>query len=641
MQSNIFELIDLLVKMSGSKYNLDELKAELDDVESSILKVQKKLSNLEEEMNDDKYFDASSEIVDRNIKISLVKKIKKLNKIKNDIEKDLESSKSEEIKLHDELDKVREEIKSANKYNDIINKSVSESDAYNNMIASENERISNLVTRKDQIEESYNSVQKKVEYLANSIAEIEEKISKENERLNEVENNLTNIKSYIDIDEKEKDEKRYYDIKNHLDELYARKEEIENDAVYLAGKIKELIANEQKDEVEDEFNKLLDVVKAIPYMELETADIETEKAKLDKELKDYDDEISHKEYQTMDKEFIEERIAYLTKDLQNINEAINEYTNKLSKIKEENDLLSSKVYNAEMQISKINDSLIDYEAYDYENNELPKSVVQASNNKLIEERDNISVIAENYRKDIVNKLSDIEDLNSKIEALKSESELKEKELDELEKKGALTTKSVNILEEERDKIKLEKINKSILDLKNREEFSKSVSAIYDEFQMLISSLEFVDKKTRSKILYEEINNETKDAEPENMEEETKEPTIEEASVETPEVVEEVVETPVDEVKEEPSEEVNVEETSTPLVEEKTEDLNIQTSSEMVFEPMTENVEETKEEPKLRVVELYDIPSDLSENKGDDFMVNDFKDDDYVDLETAITSMEDK
>ena len=43
MQSNIFELIDLLVKMSGSTSNLDELKADLDDTESRILKLQKKI----------------------------------------------------------------------------------------------------------------------------------------------------------------------------------------------------------------------------------------------------------------------------------------------------------------------------------------------------------------------------------------------------------------------------------------------------------------------------------------------------------------------------------------------------------------------------------------------------------------------
>lgn len=620
MQSNIFELIDLLVKMSGSKSNLDELKAELDDIESSILKAQKKLNNLEEEMNDDKYFDASSEIVDRNIKISLIKKIQKLNKVKNDISKDLETSKSDEIKLHDELEVVKEEIRKANKYNDIISKNVSESESYNNMIASENDRISDLVTRKEVLEESYNSVQKKVEYLANSISEIDEKISKENERLVEVENNLTNIKSYIDIDEKEKDEKKYYDVKSHLDELYARKEEIQNDAVFIAGKIKELITNEAKEEVEKEFNNLLEVVRNIPYMDLETEDIQKENDKLDKELKKYDEEISHKEYQTLDKEFIEDRIEYLTSNIKKIAECIDRYTNDLNAVKEENDLLSTKIFNAEMQIAKINSSLIDYESYDYDNADLPKSVVQASNNKLIEEKNNISLIAENYRNDLVRKLDELNELSSRISELTDERAIKEKELEELEKKGALSTKSVNILEEEKDKIRLENINKSILDLKNREQYEKSVSSIYEEFQMLNSSLEFVDKKTRSKILYEESSDETSVDDSQNN------------------VISENIELSKPEIVEEESSPLIVDDKPEPSV----EDQNVNGPvNETVFDPVIDEAETAKyTEDKLRVVELSDIPGDLSESKNDDFIVNDFQDDDYVDLETAITSMED-
>ena len=52
----------------------------------------------------------------------------------------------------------------------------------------------------------------------------------------------------------------------------------------------------------------------------------------------------------------------------------------------------------------------------------------------------------------------------------------------------------------------------------------------------------------------------------------------------------------------------------------------------------ENKDQNQDD-KLRVVEIYDIPGDLSESKQDDFMVNDFKDDDYVDIDTAINSME--
>ena len=60
MQSNIFELIDLLVQMSSSMSNIDELKADLEDTLNEISLTEVKLKELEADMNDEKYFDASS-----------------------------------------------------------------------------------------------------------------------------------------------------------------------------------------------------------------------------------------------------------------------------------------------------------------------------------------------------------------------------------------------------------------------------------------------------------------------------------------------------------------------------------------------------------------------------------------------------
>lgn len=628
MQSNIFELIDTLVEMSGSKSNLDELKADLNETERRIQKTEKKLSSFEDEMNDDKYFDASSEIVDRNIKISLVKKLQDYNKIKNDIETELNNVKGDEVVLHDELDEVREEISSANKYNSIIKDNDSESKAYNDMIEAENSRIAYLVDKKDKLEEKYDGVQKKVEYLALSLEEIEEKIKKETERLNEIENNLSNIRAYIDVDAKEADEKKYIEIKDQLDSLISHKDEILNDPVYIAGNIKELVTDEDKDKVEEEFNRLVDIIRDIPYMDLENEEIQKEKDKLDQELKDYDTEISQKEYQTLDKEFIEERISYLDENIKSLNSKIAEFNSMITKLNNENDAISSKIYSSEVQIRNINDSLIDYETYDYESNNIPKSVVQASNNKLIEERENISEIASRYREDLVNNIASLDLIKELLETKQKEVSEKESELDTLNKKLALNTKSVNVLEEEKDKVRLEKINNDIIDLKNREKFTKSLSSILEEFEMLNSSLEFVDKKTRTQRYsapVEEKEIVEAEEEPkvqENISEETNDTSVEVQNEEAPVIDQE-------EIKNE-----TIEENQMPVLDEQTNNQN------SVFPFMVENekVEEPKEE-KLRVVEIIPISDNLTESNEQDFMVNDFQDDDYVDLDTALTSME--
>ena len=641
MQSNIFELIDLLVKMSGSTANLDELKAELDDTESKIFKLQQKLQNLEEDMNDEKYFDASSEIVDRNIKISLVQKLHKLEKVRNDIEKELESAEAAEVACARELEEVNEKINAANEINMVINENASETEAYNNMIAAENNRFSKLLSKRDELSEESSALQRKTEYYGLQLQEVNDKIAKETDRLDEVNNTLSNVRAYIDVEAKEKDEKKYTDIKKQLEELVSHKDEILNDAVYIAGTIKELIANEDKDNVETEFNRLVDTVKKIPYMDLETDEISGEKDKLDEELKKYDEEISHKQYQTMDGEFIEERITYLTENIASLNKKIDELNTQIDEITKVNENLSEKICRSEKQIELVEESLIDYEMFDYESQKLPKSVVQASNNKLVEEKNNISEIVDNYRADLVKNIEEVKAINAKLDELKAEVETKTKELDNLNKKLALNTKSKNILEEEKDKIKLQDINEKITDLKKREEFDKSISSILDEFEMLFSSLEFVDKETRNKRVKEpemNFNVEVSKDEDKPVEKE-KELSFEEIS----ESIKAIDFGKVEEVKA-PEKEEAKDETTSESKDDKSESdvlpLLTPIEDESIFPAISdEKKEDQPKDEKLRVVEILPITDNLKEKDDQDFMVSDFKDDDYVDINTAMTSVE--
>ena len=596
MQSNIFELIDLLVKMSGSEANIDELKADLDDTDLAIDEAQEALIKLEGEMNDDKYFDASNEIVDRNIKISLTKKIQKLNKIKNDIDSELEGVIEEENRLHIDLDNIREEINNANSYSDVISEVENPTEAYADMIAIENTRINKLNQTKEELENRYEKVQKKVEYLAQSSNEMADKIAKENERLIEIENSLSNIKSYVDTDAKEEDEQNYLNIKNYLDELIWHKSEILEDPVYIAAAIKEYIANENKDEVEAEFNHLVNKVKEIPYMDLENDDIPVEMQKLNDELTSFDNEISQKVYQTLDAEFIDERISYLEDYIKKTKDRIKELKDRAKLLNEENDLLSSKIYRAESQLESIDDSLVDYENYDVEDNEIPRTVIQAAYNKLIEEKGNIYVIAERYRQDMVLNIGELKDIEELIGLYEQEAKAKDEEYDELSKKLSLNTTSKNILEEEKDKLTLEKINNKILELKYREQFNKSLSSILEEFEMLYSSLEFVDKKTRmsrrSKKKEEEI-------------------------------------TPINEIEDIKLNPEKEEKEEKPIFEE--EDTSIK--------PIID-IKEEKKEDKLRVVEIIPLTEDVSEKEEENnFMITDFQDDDYVDIKEAMEHME--
>ena len=195
---------------------------------------------------------------------------------------------------------------------------------------------------------------------------------------------------------------------------------------------------------------------------------------------------------------MDERIKFLEDYIKLIDEKIQNYRDENNKITSSNETLSIKICNAEKVLNEIGESLKDYEDYDYESEEIPKSVVQAAYNKLMLEKDNISEIAEKYRENILQNIESLDKIKIELNTLTDIKQNSATELDELNKKLSLNTTSNNVLEEEKDKVRLSKINKKVVDLKNREQFNKSVSEIYEEFQMLNSSLEFVDKETRLK-----------------------------------------------------------------------------------------------------------------------------------------------
>ena len=96
MQSKIFSLIDLLLKMANTKNTYEELEAKRNLLLDEINNLKKAIDDLSSSMTDDKYFDASSEIVDRNIEISIVKKLANLEYEEEELEKKLDEKRKKE-----------------------------------------------------------------------------------------------------------------------------------------------------------------------------------------------------------------------------------------------------------------------------------------------------------------------------------------------------------------------------------------------------------------------------------------------------------------------------------------------------------------------------------------------------------------
>ena len=86
MHTDIFSNIDLLIEMAGSSLNTLDIEGELKDINKEIQDKKAQIEDLKGMMNDTRYFNASSELVDKNIEVSLKSKISRLNRKIKDIQ---------------------------------------------------------------------------------------------------------------------------------------------------------------------------------------------------------------------------------------------------------------------------------------------------------------------------------------------------------------------------------------------------------------------------------------------------------------------------------------------------------------------------------------------------------------------------
>ena len=80
MHAEVFSNIDTLINMADSELSIDEVNAELISLNRQIRNKQNEIEDLESLMTDSRYFNASNELVDKNIEISLKNKISRLNR---------------------------------------------------------------------------------------------------------------------------------------------------------------------------------------------------------------------------------------------------------------------------------------------------------------------------------------------------------------------------------------------------------------------------------------------------------------------------------------------------------------------------------------------------------------------------------
>lgn len=498
MQSKIFSLIDLLLKMANTKNTYEELEAKRNLLLDEINNLKNAIYDLSSSMTDDKYFDASSEIVDRNIEISIVKKLANLEYEEEELEKKLDEKRKKEQDLLVSIEKLKERIVKSKSNMSLVDDRVK---------LAKNEDVKQLYSSLYQEEEKKSSIDEQelnslnndlkansteMESLNQAISSVKEKCETLKARLSDVRSSLSNRKSYIDKSAMSKDKEELEALNKDLKRLEEEQSRILMNPVMLVSDIKDLIMNKDDNAALDKLKQLENSINEIPYMNIENKqDLLKELDRLKSQKDEIISSINDHEYVSRDITLIDNRISWLKSLDIYYKRSIKAYEEEIKYI--DNNLVlpaskelknaESEALNAEKQIDEYN-SIINDES----KSALAISKMKIAKDKKLSDFNVITDIANKYQTSIgllieksVNLQNEsISELEEKIE----EGNAEINKLEELKQKGI---KSKNAIKQEDDRKAAQKIDDDIKAINHRLTFDATPAQIIDDIEMMLTS----------------------------------------------------------------------------------------------------------------------------------------------------------
>lgn len=498
MQSKIFSLIDLLLKMANTKNTYEELEAKRNLLLDEINNLKKAIDDLSSSMTDDKYFDASSEIVDRNIEISIVKKLANLEYEEEELEKKLDEKRKKEQDLLVSIEKLKERIVKSKSNMSLVDDRVK---------FAKNEDVKQLYSSLYQDEEKKSGIDEQelnslnndlkvnsaeMESLNQAISSVKEKCETLKARLSDVRSSLSNKKSYIDKSAMSKDKEELEALNKDLKRLEEEQSRILMNPVMLVSDIKDLIMNKDDNAALDKLKQLENSINEIPYMNIENKqDLLKELDRLKSQKDEIISSINDHEYVSRDITLIDNRISWLKSLDIYYKRSIKAYEEEIKYI--DNNLVlpaskelknaESEALNAEKQIDEYN-SIINDES----KSALAISKMKIAKDKKLSDFNVITDIANKYQtsigllieKSVKLQNESISELEEKIE----EGNAEINKLEELKQKGI---KSKNAIKQEDDRKAAQKIDDDIKAINHRLTFDATPAQIIDDIEMMLTS----------------------------------------------------------------------------------------------------------------------------------------------------------
>ena len=495
--------------MAGSTLDVQDIESDLTQINKEIQDKKQRLEDLKGMMNDTRYFNASNELVDKNIEVSLKSKITRLNRKIKEVGLQLNSIQSEEEKLSKDIDFLQEKIEENRKYINMLDAKVQndKSDAYQAIINNEKEHIKELESELERKTKKHDDILKEIELHEQAKEELVSKKDADEARLKEIEDNLNNPNAYIDEDLKKQDEMELQSLNDSLDELQKRKLEYLTDPNMIGADAKELIANNNYPEALNKIKELLTIVKSKPFMDvtnLSVLDEELEKKESERtELANF---IDTKNYAGMSSDAAKKRIDYLTNEISREKEEVSRYQAAGEQIDQDiNTNLIVLIKDLETEITNITNELEEYQTLvkDESKSRRTKANLENAIHKKEKEKSILEDMLNSYKKDLLFQITVSNAILKIVSKYNQNMDEKTKEIEELKHLQALDEVTKDYIEEEKDKEKLKNINEEIKQIKNRQKFDKTPDEIYDQIEMLLGTQNVVPESLESEPQSEE------------------------------------------------------------------------------------------------------------------------------------------
>ena len=502
MHTEIFNQIDLLVSMAGSTLDTSEIESELIHINKDIQDKKQSVQDLKSMMNDTRYFNASNELVDRNIEVSLKSKLARLNQKIKDLQLKLNQIKKEESKLHDDISSLKANIEENEKYIHTLETKTTDNSSYQEILQSEKNHLNHLTEELKHKDERYQKVLKDLDLNEQALDELSTKKTSFETQLKEVTDNLNNPNAYIDDDLKKHDEERLNSLNESLEELQQKKLEYLTDPNMIGADAKELVVNGDYTEALNKIKELLSIVKSKPFMDITNLSI------LDEELEKKENEraelasvIDSKNYSGMNSDAASKRITYLNQEIAKEQNEVNRYQESSKQIDQEIVTnLSNLIRSLEADINHITSEIEEYQHLleDSSKTRKTKANLESAILKKSKEKEVMENILHNYKKDLLFQINVSNTLLKIIQKFQKNISEYQHEVADLEHVSMLDEVSKDFVQEEQDKEKLRSINEEIKQIKNRKKFDKTPDEIYDQIEMLLANLNVPVKSTQEK-----------------------------------------------------------------------------------------------------------------------------------------------